>query len=531
VGREEVVVTFTLRRQIAALAVAGFVLVSTAGAIGYRSISVIAGQQAAARDAAAALQAVESADIARALFRGNVLATLVTNNATERQAALDRLGANVAQARAGLDRVIQYVPALRPQADAVLPVLNDLIASGQRMVTLASRVASDPTRKAALAARPAYDAVDARAAEVIASLNAAITRRVQQSYEQATSAASRAKLLTLITGILAALVLGGAALLLARRIARRMDRSLAAARSIAEYDLTVDASLPGGDELAQLGTSLNAIVGSLRSAMTEIAGNANSVAAASEQLTATSRQLSAGAGTASSEAAQASQDIGRVTASVDQTTGAARGLESSIDAITTAVTEADTVAREAVELATSTNRTIERLRSSSEEVSAVVSIITGIAEQTNLLALNATIEAARAGEHGKGFAVVAGEVKDLSQETASATGDISAKVAAMQRDTAGAFDAITRISEVIDQIDQLQRSISTALDSQTEATGRIVTSVTTAVRSAAGVADSIARVADTTSLTHEAATQTEAAAVELAQLSHQLRLVSEKFRY
>ncbi|MEU8231474.1 methyl-accepting chemotaxis protein [Actinoplanes sp. NPDC048967] len=523
--------TFTIRRQIAALAVAGFILVIVAGAIGYRGTSAIAAQQATARNSAAALQAVQSADLARALFRGNVLAALVTNNATERQTVLDRLGENVAQARAGIDDVIRYVPQLRAQADGALPVLDQLIASGQRMVTLASRVASDPTRSGALAARPAYDEVDAKAAQTLDALKAAITLRVKQSYDEANSVATSAKLLTLITGLLAAMVLGGAALLLARRIARRMDHCLSAARSIAAYDLTVDATLPGGDELAQLGGSLNAIVGSLRQALIEIGGNAGSVAAASEELTATSRQLSQGAGTASSEAAEASRDIGLVTSSVEETTAAARGLESSIQDITTAVTEADTVAKEAVELAVTTNRTIDRLRSSSEEVSAVVSIITAIAEQTNLLALNATIEAARAGEQGKGFAVVAGEVKDLSRETASATGDIAAKVTAMQTDTAGAFEAITRISEVIDRIDELQRSISTAVEAQTTATGQIVSSIAAAVTSAAGVSDSIGRVAGTTTLTHEAATQTEAAAVELSQLSQQLRMVSDKFRH
>ncbi|MEU4217285.1 methyl-accepting chemotaxis protein [Actinoplanes sp. NPDC026623] len=523
--------TFTIRRQIAGLAVVGFILVIVAGAIGYRGTSALADQQAAARNSAAALQAVQSVDLARALYRGNVLNALVTNNATERQTVLDGMGENVKQARAGIDDVIRYEPELRPQADAQLPILDELIASGQRIVTLASRVASDPTRSAALAARPAYDEVDKKLQQSLDALRSDITQRVKESYDEANAVADRAKLLTVVVGLLAALVLGGAALLLGRRIARRMEHCLTAAQSIAAYDLTVDASLTGGDELAQLGASLNEIVASLRAALIDIAGNAGSVAAASEELTATSRQLSEGAGTASSEAAAASRDIGMVTASVDQTTASARGLEGSIQDITSAVTEADTVAKEAVGLAVTTNRTIERLRSSSEEVSAVVSIITAIAEQTNLLALNATIEAARAGEQGKGFAVVAGEVKDLSRETASATGDIAAKVTAMQTDTAQAFEAITRISAVIDRIDELQRSISTAVDAQTSATEQIVASISSAVASASGVSDSIARVADTTSLTHEAANQTEAAAAELSQLSHQLHMVSDKFRH
>ena len=66
------------------------------------------------------------------------------------------------------------------------------------------------------------------------------------------------------------------------------------------------------------------------------------------------------------------------------------------------------------------------------------------------------------------------------------------------------------------------------MDAQTAATGQIVTSI---VASAAGVSNSIGRVADTTTLTHEAATQTEAGAVELSQLSQQLRMVSDKFRH
>jgi methyl-accepting chemotaxis protein len=523
-------VTFTIRRQIAALAVAGFLLVAVAGAIGYHGTSAVAGQQVTTRNAAAALQAAQSADIARALLRGNVLAALVTNDASERQEVLDRLGDNIHQVRAGVDDVIRFVPQVRSQADAVLPVLNELVASGQRIVTLASRVASDPKRTAALAARPAYDAVDAKATQAIATLQAAINERVTAAYRDATSAATRSKRLTVVVGLLAALLLGGGALLQARRIARRVNHCLSAAQSIADYDLTVDARLNGNDELAELGTSLNSIVASLRTAVGEISGNAGSVAAASEELSATSRHLSEGAGTASAEATGANQEIGQVTASVNESTRAARGMDSSIQAITSAVGEADTVAREAVTLASDANRMIERLRSSSDEVSAVVSIITSIAEQTNLLALNATIEAARAGEQGKGFAVVAGEVKDLSRETAEATGDITAKVTAMQADTSGAFEAIQRIGQVIGRIDELQQSISAAIEAQTTATNLIVAHIDVAERSAGAVAGSIRRVTDTTTLTLEAANQTEAAAVELAQLSHQLRLVSDRFR-
>ena len=89
------------------------------------------------------------------------------------------------------------------------------------------------------------------------------------------------------------------------------------------------------------------------------------------------------------------------------------------------------------------------LSAAAQKIGEVVRLINNIAGQTNLLALNATIEAARAGEAGKGFAVVASEVKNLATQTARATEDISAQVAAMQGSTGDAVAAIERIDQTI----------------------------------------------------------------------------------
>ncbi len=142
-------------------------------------------------------------------------------------------------------------------------------------------------------------------------------------------------------------------------------------------------------------------------------------------------------------------------------------MTRSIQDIASGLSEAARVARQAVSVAESTNETISKLGESSALIGQVIKVITSIAQQTNLLALNATIEAARAGEAGKGFAVVANEVKELAKQTAKATEDISQRIEAIQGDTKNAVGAISQISNIISQINDICNTIATEVAQQT----------------------------------------------------------------
>ncbi len=127
---------------------------------------------------------------------------------------------------------------------------------------------------------------------------------------------------------------------------------------------------------------------------------------------------------------------------------------------------ASQISKEAVSKATSTKEAIQELNALSQEISAVIDLISNIAEQTKFLALNASIEAARAGEAGKGFAVVAGEVKDLAKKVSDATFEVTEKIERIQRETQRFVKETDEIGEIINRINDVATTIASAVEEQ-----------------------------------------------------------------
>jgi methyl-accepting chemotaxis protein len=186
---------------------------------------------------------------------------------------------------------------------------------------------------------------------------------------------------------------------------------------------------------------------------------------------------------------------------------------------------------------------MKELGQSAQEIGQVTETINNISAQTNLLALNATIEAARAGTAGKGFAVVASEIKQLAEQTATATKEIKEKIATIQKSSAGAVADIAKIVNVIRDVNEIVVSIASAIQEQATVTQDIAGNIANA---SGGMQDANSQVAQTSvvsaSIAKEIAelsgnvTDTSAgaeekiSAVTLAQLAEQFGQMVSKFQ-
>ena len=187
------------------------------------------------------------------------------------------------------------------------------------------------------------------------------------------------------------------------------------------------------------------------------------------------------------------------------------------------------MATDAVEQARTTNDRVGELSKAAARIGDVVELINTIAGQTNLLALNATIEAARAGESGRGFAVVASEVKALANQTAKATEEISAQVAAMQASTSDAVVSIGGITETIAQMSEITVSISAAIDQQGNATREIARNIQSVAAGSSEISAHIGGVTTAAAATGTAASDVLSNARELDNQSGMLRGAVDEF--
>lgn len=280
--------------------------------------------------------------------------------------------------------------------------------------------------------------------------------------------------------------------------------------AFAKGDLTVNIHATGEDETGRLANSVRSSVHSLKGMIDDVsfvlgeisAGNLDveikgnyegdmvyikgalegildslnttlvQISVAAEQVSGGAEQVSEGAQALAQGASEQAGTVEELVVSVDEIS---RKITVNADGAADANKKVYEVGHEAVKSNERMQEMLEamdRIMSSSREISRIIKTIEDIALQTNILALNADVEAARAGDAGRGFAEVASEVRKLASKSAEASRNTSLLIANSMNAAEDGFriagETAKSLQSVVDGVRVVEKSINNIAEESEE---------------------------------------------------------------
>lgn len=287
--------------------------------------------------------------------------------------------------------------------------------------------------------------------------------------------------------------------LIALSISSPIGTLMAIMQQAAKGDLQVTSSFSGRSEIGILSSSLNEMLENIRSLIINVQSAATRVMERTDSM----HEIADSTAQVTNQVASSVESI--ATGATEQaketqaTTNVMEQLSDRIDKVTNGSRRvAELTGHVKGKIAQLVQGDMDRLKVRADEIQKIISMIEGISDQTNLLALNAAIEAARAGDAGRGFAVVAEEVRTLASQSVEATNMIGEIIHGIQaeinetatvvqglnaeqtngsdeqKSTMQVFEEIVSAMRlVVEQIDEVNRSISEMAEYKDKTTSAI----------------------------------------------------------
>ncbi|MCK8828013.1 methyl-accepting chemotaxis protein [Natroniella acetigena] len=285
-----------------------------------------------------------------------------------------------------------------------------------------------------------------------------ITSDLEQEYNTAIERINYFMVLAVIVFIILSLLL--LFLIIPKFIIRQIRESVEFATEIADGNLDIEPlDKKSEDEIGNLNVALNSMKEKLQAEIkfikTNILDTVEDLSAYSQQLSASAQEGNATIETTNSLIENISASIEQISASTEEVASFSQEANQQVEVGSQNIEQTLSSIEEINQSVQQTVEVINDLNDNTEEIGQIVELITKIADQTSLLALNASIEAARAsGENssgGQGFAVVAEEIRQLAEETASATDNITQLITETQRRSQLGLEAIQDVKTKSEQ--------------------------------------------------------------------------------